>query len=325
MLLVDIPELELSAESTLTNASHFKECIYVGKFGKTIGGKRQVFDVTKEVILDWERKGNEMLADGIDIPMPEHHSEDPSSKRAEVVRFESREDSKGRFGLFIHYNFIDGVDDKTRDALKASDVSIYAPPEWTDTKGKKYSFPIRHVAFTGYPVIPGLDRTQSIIASFEAPTPEPKSKPMDLRTLAANLKIDVPENATDDEIGKLIEDFKAKPAQETTPPVSDPTPMAAGFAKMAGTARTTVIDGLVAGGHILPPVAEDLKKQYAQPEAIKLSMTSEGEINDGFDTLVDGLKKNTAVKLGETSGPQHVPDTKSPLVADALERSKTTS
>jgi hypothetical protein len=55
-----------------------------------------------------------------------------------------------------------------KDAPKlaaSNSVSIYAEPEWTDAKGNKYEWPIRHLLMTPDPRIPGLSGFTPIAAS----------------------------------------------------------------------------------------------------------------------------------------------------------------
>ena len=324
------PECDGLSLSTLPKATHRKQLMYCGKFTKREGGKILRFAVDPKVLDHWSRTGNEMIAAGVGIPMPKGHTEDPEAKRGEVVQFERGYDSKGRDALFAHFNF---KDQTSAEDLKASDVSIFVPDEWTGTDEKRYKYPIRHVAFTDYPVIPGLDPSESIAASYEPETPKPETD-MALRDYAKKLGLTVADDATDDQVQTQIEahydDALTKAKSEATPadppkepdtpaaPAVDeknqPAPLAAGFVTMAVRNREGDIEGLVQRGKITPAAAKALKEKYASKEKVGLALSNDGTFTDQFDGVLEALELNQAIALSETTGGQT--RDKLPTVAD---------
>ena len=65
---------------------------------------------------------------------------------------------RGLPALYGCVRFRDGFDPDD------SQVSIHVPPQFTDGLGRTYVRPIRHVAITDYPVIPGLGRFEALAA-----------------------------------------------------------------------------------------------------------------------------------------------------------------
>ena len=306
------PGLELAVESSREDSEFRSEAIYEGTFDNDDGE----WTVTRDVMLHWALTGNYMLKLGVEIPMPSTHTTDPELKRADVTFFEVAKDSRGRDGLFYHWKFVDGLDDKTKAALKASNTSIFAPPQYKhSTTGEVIEWPIRHIAFTNYAVVPDLDKAVPLIASYR------EQKKMKLADIAAALKIDITD-MNEEEIGQAI--IAAKKPEEKTPeektPEEKPVPLAAGFANIEVNNRTSAIEGLVRDGHILPAAAKELTEQFASVEHVSMSMSSDGEFTDGFSATVNALKKNKAIVFGEKSGPQRLADDDNPMMREAKRR-----
>lgn len=339
--LTTVPDRDPIAMSEVDGATFRKQAIYTGTFFKTVKGQKIGWKVDRNVLRHWATTGNLMLSQGISIPMPEHHTDDATAKRGDVLKFEVGTDSKGRDALFYHWAPIEGLDEKTLAALKASDCSIYVPLEYTHAvTGDVYEHPIRHIAFTNSPVVPDLDKSTALAASYQIP----EESVMDLKQLAELLGLTVPEGADDDAIKKLIadarkaredevealkkenEELKKKKDPEPTPKPKDkaePTPLAAGFQKIAFDNRTGAIDGLVTGGHITPAAATKLKEQFVTTDHIAMAMSDDGTFSDGFDGLVESLKENQAIQLGERTGPQSkLKDEDNPVKRDAMRRAK---
>ena len=341
------PDCDTLELASATPNTYRKQVIYAGQFTKTEGkGVKQRFKVDKQLLLHWERIGNEMLTNNIGVPMPSLHTDEPEAKRADIVRFEFGKDSKNRDALFVHFSFVSGLAPDTLAALKASDVSIFVPPEWTDGNNKKYDRPIRHVAFTNSPVIPGLDPTTALAASFEENTN------MTMAELAQALGLQVEDGADDSAIGQAIIDAvtnlkkSSESGEEALPPSSDtqgaspapsaaPTPpvtketvtrefkpLAAGFVNMAIDSRQTKLDSLVSRGKITPAMSKKLAEQYATAEPVGLALSDDGTFSDGFDSLIETLELNQAIELGERTQHQALPAEKNPLLQDAKRRAE---
>jgi hypothetical protein len=146
-----------------------KELIYENAPGESF--KKKTADVEQEFTIDvdkldhWEEVGNTMIENGIKIPVPLKHTDDPESNRGNVIRFERDINEEGREALFGVIKF---RDKKAAELAKSTDVSIFVPDKPIyDGLGNKYVYPIRHVCCTDYPVIPKLGEFQPIAASME--------------------------------------------------------------------------------------------------------------------------------------------------------------
>lgn len=313
-----------------------KELIYTGDFVKKAGGTEQRFSVSDGDLKHWSETGNQMIAAGVKVPMPKDHTDDPEENRGNIVGYEVGRNAENKNALF---GFVVFKDDESEKALLNSDVSIFVPDsDFTDGQGNTYVKPIRHVAFTSYPVIPKLGNFEAIVASYV----KPKERDMTLSELASKLGItlaeDADETAQSDAIVAAWNDLKAKaekpadPPAEPTGPAKEPVkePIAAGFINMARDNRSGKIEALVAGGKITKAVADDLKKQYCSDQALQLSLTDTGSFTDGFDNLVATLSKNQAIEVGEKTGPQggvalshsNGGESTNPLIASAERRAE---
>jgi hypothetical protein len=253
--------------------------------------------------------------------------------------FEKGLDSKGRCSLF---GVVEFADDEAEKLKTRTNVSIYSPPTWTDGKDRKYIRPIRHVAFTNYPVVPDLDGFQVIAASF---VPEEEIE-MSMRSLAEKLGIEG-DDARDDvgvegavvrmvnELKGQIKDLRSKLKEKDKPadkPDDKPVAVAASHVNMLEENRTNKVQRLVEAGKITPAVAEGLKEQYCGKERLTLCL-SQVSFNDGFDDMMATLAKNEAVVkiddestgLQALSDPSIMDPTKNPLLVDAERRAKEAS
>jgi hypothetical protein len=322
----DMEDWSLADEKERT---YRKELIYVGDFQSS----SLRFSVDEELIDHWIATHEALVAAGNEVPLPVEHSTDPEKRRGTVLKLEKGIDSQGRTSLFGYVKFRDAEAER----LAGSQVSVYVPPEWTDGKGNKYVRPVRHVALTDYPVIPGLDQFQAIAASLVL-----GDNTMSLRALAEKLGVDLKGDDGRDDVAisnsivKLVTDLKtqvkdlkdkvtsAKPPEKKED--DDRMKVAAGFISMAKKSRSIELDRLVEKGKITPAVRKDLEAQYLTDDALALSLSNDGV--DGFDALVVALDKNDASVLKEKTGPQTVAlsntrlDPKNPLIADAEARAK---
>jgi hypothetical protein len=77
------------------------------------------------------------------------------------------------------------------------------PHKFHDGHGNEYVRPIRHVAITDYPVVPGLDKFKPIAAGFSLSEEGTDMQPT-LAELATALGVEVPDGASDEEIFQAI-------------------------------------------------------------------------------------------------------------------------
>lgn len=134
-----------------------KHILKLGKFVKKSDNLR--FEITPREFDHFERTFSQMQQNGVKVPLPLGHTDDDHKNRGWVVGIERSTDDP---------NFLDAIIECDRpELIKENDVSVFVPPSFTDGEGNEYMRPIRHVALTPYPVIPGLGEFKAIAASFE--------------------------------------------------------------------------------------------------------------------------------------------------------------
>lgn len=141
-----------------------KELIYPGTFIKKDEEGRPEFRlVVDEKLIDhWVDTFDRMKKNGVDVPVPIEHSEDPEDRRGTVVALKKEfNEERGQPSLYAYVTFRKG-DEKLAEH---SQVSLYAPPDMEDGVENTYIRPITHVAITDYPLVPGLSRWSKAAAA----------------------------------------------------------------------------------------------------------------------------------------------------------------
>jgi hypothetical protein len=321
-------------------SQHFrKEVIRVGSYVKDDEGIE--FEVTPKLLKHWIATFKEMKADGIEVPIPAGHTDEPEKNHGFVRDVFAEGESL--------FNIMELIGKDSIDLAKRNHVSIYCPPELINPKkmagGKRkiYKRPIVHVALTPKPVIPGLGPWEAVAASL---TLKVKGEDMNWEEIRKGLGIEG--EMTDETAPKLLlAHFKGlgekhgelqlafdelkktnsngdkngeKGKGETTPPATKPDPM---LIKLSSENRLNKLNALVEAARITPAVRDKLEEQYASEKSLTLSLSRGG---DNFDELVSALAENDPVELAEKSGPQtlalsmQVEGGKNPLVEDAKRR-----
>lgn len=319
------PFLQLSA--TIDPLIYEKELIYEGAFvkRKTPGSNEEdiLFGVDKDVIEHWKNTHDKMLSNGVEIPMPIEHTVDPTKNRAFLIKTMIKPNKKGLLALYGQTKFVNA---EAAELAKKSDVSIFVPNEASDGKGNTYKFPIRHVAFTNYPVIPGLEKFQAIAASFVPNFVTPPRVGLQLSSvlvpLAIQMGIQYSENMDDTQLVQAIvgsyNKMKADMADIqqrlatggmnlSNPIIAQmPPAMIASFTRLMRENRNSKLDALVLSGNITKAARDALGQQYCNDQALSLSLSIDG--NDAaFDNLLAALKHNKAVNYDPITGAQ-IPD-----------------
>ena len=127
--------------------------------GNYLTADGESFQVTPETLKHWSDTFQEFKDRKIPVPVPSgtHFQVDGEHNRGSVIGLTS--DGKS---LWADVELIG----KDAPRIAASNgVSIYAEPEWQDTHGNKYQWPIRHVLLTPDPRIPGLKGFMPIAAN----------------------------------------------------------------------------------------------------------------------------------------------------------------
>lgn len=323
-----------------------KEVIYVGDFVKKTGDDEHKFSVTEPVLDHWKNTWDQMLSNGLSVPWPVEHTDDPEKNRAKLLSSRIGVDSKGRKALFAKLKF---NDISAAKLALSSDVSIYVAPSYTDGKGKTYFRPIRHVAFTDYPVIPELDGFKPIAASFVGGLSMAASPAM--VSLAEKLGVPNAASLDDAQIEEaVVAAFtqmkekvegggggEPKPEGEPMPTGGQSTPqptapvqqqgglgqglkttivnqllppaMAASMAGLVSENRKHQIEDLVRGGNISRAMADQLIKDHTEPQALALSFKDDAVVaadNAAFAKIVAAAKLNKAIDYNEKTGAQGV-------------------
>lgn len=321
-LLLDIPDgICLSTGDPLVFE---KQVIYVGDFEKRdqqTGELEYRFSVDEETIDHWIKTHNDMLSAGLDVPMPKGHVEN-EPRKATALSYTKRPDSKGRVSLFAKLKF---KDLECAKEFKDSQVSLYAPPACYHN-GKTFVRPIRHIAFTDYPVIGDLDPLTTIAASYSS-----GAKTMSFKAIAQKLGVTVDEKATEEQAEAAITAaWAAKGTVQPAAPATTTTTIAASqvndapkrdplLIKNALENRQLKIDALVASHKMTPAEAKTMKETWAAP-TVSLS----DESVNTFDMLLKTFNdREPIVALSkERSGAQQKVNQESPLVKDAKKRAE---
>ena len=178
----------LALNNDKTGLTFRKELIYENLPGETFKKKTadhdQEFTVDEDRLDHWCNVGNTMLHNGVKVPVPLKHTDEPEKNRGQVLRFERGTNEEGREALFGVIKFRDA---EAAKLAASTDVSIFVPDKPVyDGFGNEYIQPIRHVCCTDYPVIPKLGGFEAIAASLELSS-EPKRQRTYLDTLTQNL------------------------------------------------------------------------------------------------------------------------------------------
>lgn len=312
----------------------WKELIYAGQFEKSEDDLK--FSVDEASIDHWVKTHKLFMQRGIDVPLPLEHTFNPEDTRGLVVGMKKAKDSKGRIALFGKIEFRDKEAAKMTSTAK---VSIFVPPEFSDEKGNEYLRPIRHVALTDYPVINSMD-------GFIAASHSGKEISMSMKSLAKAIGLEFDdEKDPDDKISAAIASKFKKLSEKlklaehdvggddggtptTKPPdVSASTKPTKAIITVLSENRQHKIDDLVTKNHITPATAKKLSTQYCEDKTLTLSL-SDDAYSDGFDSVIEALRENDPVVLGEqTSGQSErraleLSDKDNPLIKDAERRAK---
>jgi len=171
-----------------------KEHAYVGKFQK---GDDPEFELTEEALSHFAAETNRYIENGNKCNLPVEHTTDPEKNHGENKKWFVKDDSKGRRGLFSLTEFRDA---EAAKLARTAQTSIFCPAKYKDGAQNEYVRPIRHVALTDYPVIPGLDGFTPIAASLvSVPRKENSSMSETLKGLAEGIGLQLSEDVFADE------------------------------------------------------------------------------------------------------------------------------
>lgn len=303
-----VPNLEKGLQlSDVDPLVRRKELIYIGNFRKKNNSEDIRFDVDETTLQHWHNTFIAMSANGIEVPVPEEHTTDLTKRRGTLIKTEIALNKRGLRALYGHIKF---KDIESLKLAETTNASIFVPPELTDGKDNTYHHPITQVALTDYPVIPGLEKFQSIAASLVLS----ENSNMSLRAIAKSLGIkdDVEDKELETAIGKAIAELK-KQIKASDPPEVTPTGAGAGAGAGAGNLpanppvvslsmvnllkdnRRMKLMDLQNKGKIVPAVREEFEKEYCSDTALKLSLSLSANDTDPFEKMLSIIANNEAV------------------------------
>ena len=308
-----------------------KEIARVGKYEQPSTGKH--FEFTKPWLQGRVETFNRMKANGVRVKVPLDHKDHDSSKNKGWIEDITLEGDS----LFVVADLYgDGA-----DLALTTDVSMYVPAKWRDGKGNDYDWPIRSVALTDDPCLPGLGPWEQLALSaeeyddVEVLTYQPnKEEPMEYKTIATalNLSLETDEGA-EEKIVKAIEDLKlsATPVEPAVPdpepipesepatpvtPVDDTSPLILSMAKLTKVNRGLQLDALAGAAKINKAAREKIESAFCG-DSLALSLSS--GTPDGFDAVCEAFAMMEPLVLtGEKTGVQAVdPNTDGASAADS--------
>jgi len=316
-----------------------KEHAYVGRFQK---GDEPEFELTEEAIRHFAKESQRYIDNGNQCNLPVEHTTDPEKNRGKNLKWYAKHDSKGRLGLFSLTEFRDA---EAAKLARTAQTSIYCPPKHKDGAKNEYVRAVRHVALTDYPVIPGLDNFTPIAASLvepvsnhSNPSKNKKETTMPIKSLAANIGLQLSEDVLKDEeltlseVEKTIKGLQSQILElseykKKNPPVTppaDPVRVSKSQIAMLRENRELKLSQLVKEGKILTCVAKKLESTFCGEQALSLCLSEDAE--DNFNVVVDALRDNDPIKLSEVTGPQARDMSKlldagtNPMIANAKKR-----
>jgi hypothetical protein len=321
-----------------------KELIKAGHYVKESDGLE--FDVTPATLEHWAATFARMRANGVNVPVPNGHTDDGAANRGWVRHLFRAGDSL--------YGVVDLVGEGIPMAA-TNDVSIYAVPEFTDGHGNRYQWPILHVALCTDPVVPGLSGFLPIAAALDSP---PANAPVfQMQTLAgASMSTDDAggQVSAADQISQGFNqavlqvlqnddlDLKTKLARikeiltaqekalstfgedESSPPAAAAVPnelagmspvVAARLAPIVARNRRHELGDLVRDGHLTRAAADGLERLFVPSGEKALQLSIDQSVQVQFDGVVAALRKNRAIAIGERTGSQVVALAR-PAIAD---------
>jgi hypothetical protein len=301
------------------------------------------FTVDEPSLQHWHNTNSEMLSNGMHVYMPTLHTDDPEKNRAELkgtrlginakgkkalygrVKFADAEAAKlaanSDVSIFVPPNVHDGLGREYKRAIKhvaftSTPVipglekfqAIAASFDFGNTGGTDMSSALLPVAQQlGIQAADQMDDaqlTQAIVAQFNAlkgaqqPNPMNSAAPVapQQQTLAPPSNGVNPNNPTMPMV--------APAAPQLQPPQHKLHPaLAASFNTLLKENRTVKLDALVMGGHISKATRDKLEAQYCSDATLALSM-DDANFSKQFDGLLDALKDNKAITLGEQTAAQ---------------------
>jgi hypothetical protein len=291
-----------------------KELIRVGRYVRADDGLDLRVDA--EDLEQWALTFQRMKSNGVKVPIPSTHTDDPDRNNGWVE--EMFVEGDGLIGILRLIGDSIGLAGKT-------DVSIYFTRDFTDGAGNKYTLPIRHVALCTNPVVPGLKEWEEITLSFQ-PKQDDDAMKIDLSKLQEGLGLSESTQLTEENVVDVLlshnteltkvrdglqEKLKASEAslstvraeiERLTAPADKPNPVMVGLSL---DNRKTKLDMLVKDGKLSPAARKQAEGLFCTEEAVSLSLTAD-PTQKTFNDFVALLSLNEIVDMQQHTAGQVV-------------------
>ena len=309
-----------------------KELIRVGEYTKDSEGL--TIQVTRDDLEHWAIQFSSMKTNGVKVPIPSTHTEDPEANNGWLDEVWVEGDSL--------YGVITLVGDKSIEMAGKVDVSIFCPPSFVDGKGNKYSRPITHVALCTNPVVPGLSDWVALSLSHT----KRKTMAIDYAKIREALGLDVGTDVNEGNVVELVLSFAkgAKTLAESEAKLKEDLALALNKVKEAKKGEVEMLEpphpqlvklsldnrrlrleSLVKSGKLSPAAKAKADAVFCDEAALALSLSTDPN-GANFDRFVEVLEANTpAVNLGEMTGAQVLQFSreggeKTPSLADGMKQ-----
>lgn len=311
-----------------------KELIRTGTFTKDADGV--TFSVDRTTLAHWAATFSRMREAGYKAPVPVGHegAADPEKNRGWLVDVYPEGDSL--------VGVIELHGEEAIKLAGVADTSIFTQKRFTDDKGQSYDWPILHVALCTDPVIQGLKPFEALAASrgqsvlvLKLSQETPMSTVVDPAAGAAP-SADPAEaviQAITDKVMGLVRD-KAKTAQEKKAafgdlmkklekalgvfeeekPAENPDQEASIAAsrkavdpmlvRLASENYAHKLDGLVTAGRLSKAARDKLAEQLLGKDNGALTLSLSRGDTSSIDGVIEALKENQPVPLGEMTSAQ---------------------
>lgn len=267
-----------------------KEILPIGKLTRWVSDAKEVLEanITRPFLDNIVSNFKKFKEVGVRVPVFKTHSEDPSNKRGQVEDVYVKKNSRGEDSLYGKIKF----DNQEAVSLgTVNDVSALIPPKFVDGRGNKYMWPLRHVAITSTPVLPGLeDWNGPVVLAFEDASIGEDN--VDLKPLMEELSLDYSDDASPEEqlksalttVRQLKSALSLSMEKEDEIALSFPPVMM----KHLKASRETVVKSLMLGPDPIfsPKMGQQIIDKYCSEEALRLDLSQDKEETE-FDRTIE--------------------------------------
>ena len=286
-------------------------------------------DLTTERFDRWAQAFGRMRENGVDVEFVVDHSNKAEDVRGYVTSIYRDGDS-----LYADVDVKADDQDAVDLVRRCRNVSVWVEPAVKDGQGHDYGEALLHVSAVQAPVVPGQRPFEAIAAGMAALRAGPvlvlsttnqgagTMKLEDLQTIMGDAGKDLTDENAAEKLGEFVQGLQAKPttlqaeldqakarieelekAGATKDPEIDPDAL-----DMMAESAGERLDALVASNKITPAVRDRLGKvlvgEVGKPNAMMLSRRASGAAGSVAKLVIDALKENDVVKLGEQTASQ---------------------